>query len=87
MIAPEALRQAAMASAGRDPNIDKWNYKYGIEVSRTVSGALRHILDFMDGIDVDAKSGATSLGSAIFNLAMAIDTLKNHPELDDRFKK
>jgi hypothetical protein len=86
MISSEALRQAAMASAGRDATIDKWNYKLGIEITRTVSGAMRHILDFMDGIDVDPKSKATSLGSAIFNLAMAIDTLKNHPELDDRFK-
>lgn len=86
LIPPEAIRQMGAAFGGRDSNIDQWNYRYGIEVTRTLSGAMRHIMDALEGIDVDPKSGATSLGSAMANIGMAIDTIKNHPEFDDRFK-
>lgn len=65
---------------------EAWNYRNGIAVTRTLSAALRHVYQFLDGEDVDDESGATHLGSARANLAMAIDTLTNHPGLDDRFK-
>jgi Domain of unknown function (DUF5664) len=87
LIPPAALRETAKAFMGRDSNIELWNYKYGIEVTRTVSGAMRHISDFMDGVDIDAGSGAHSLGCAIANLSMCLDTLTHYPELDNRFKR
>ena len=65
---------------------EAWNYRNGIAVSRTVSAALRHISQFLDGEDYDKESSAHHLGSARANLAMALDTLANHPELDDRWK-
>lgn len=65
---------------------EAWNYRNGIAVSRTVSAALRHISQFLDGEDLDQESGAHHLGSARANLAMALDTLAHHPQLDDRFK-
>jgi hypothetical protein len=66
---------------------DKFNYKNGLEVTRTISAALRHIMQFLDGENLDEESGAPHLGCARANLAMALDTLANHPELDDRFRK
>lgn len=63
-----------------------FNYKNGIAVTRTLSAALRHIVQFLNGEDVDAESGVNHLGCARANLAMALDTLANHPQLDDRFK-
>ena len=66
---------------------DKWNYKNGIEVVRTLSASLRHIYQFLNGEDVDPETGSLHLGNAMAGLSMAIDTYYNHPELDDRFKK
>lgn len=66
---------------------DSWNYKHGIKVSRTLSAAIRHIMQFLDGEDHDQESGAHHLGCSRANLAMALDTLANHPEMDDRFKE
>lgn len=66
---------------------DAWNYKNGIAVTRTLSAAMRHIGQFLEGEDNDKESGAHHLGSARANLAMALHTLANHPNLDDRFKK
>lgn len=72
---------------GAKKKYEAWNYKNGIKVSRTLSAALRHIMQFLDGQDNDEESGVNHLGCARANLAMALDTLANHPEMDDRFKK
>lgn len=63
-----------------------WNYKNGLEVSRTLSAAMRHILLFLDGEDLDKESNVHHLGCARANLSMALDSLEHHPEKDDRFK-
>jgi Domain of unknown function (DUF5664) len=63
-----------------------WNYKNGISVTRTLGAALRHLLQFLDGEDKDAESGTHHLGCARANIAMALDTLENHPSMDDRYK-
>jgi hypothetical protein len=81
-----ALWAEGQAFAHGAKKYDPWNYKNGIAVSRTVSAALRHIAQFLEGEDCDQESGAHHLGSARANLAMALDTLANHAELDDRFK-
>lgn len=63
-----------------------WNYKKGIAITRTLSAAIRHTLQFLDGENMDSESGVNHIGCARANLAMALDTLENHPELDDRYK-
>lgn len=65
---------------------EAWNYKYGINVTRTLSAAIRHIVQFLAGVEIDVESGVHHLGCARANIAMALDTLENHPEYDDRFK-
>jgi Domain of unknown function (DUF5664) len=87
LIPPVALREMGKAFSGRDSNIEQWNYKYGIETTRTLSGALRHLCDALEGIDVDPGTGAHSLGCAMANIAMALDTIYNHPDMDDRWKR
>lgn len=82
-----ALYAEGQAFAFGAKKYDSWNYKHGIKVSRTLSAALRHIMQFLDGEDNDQESGAHHLGCARANLAMALDTLANHPEMDDRFKE
>jgi Domain of unknown function (DUF5664) len=78
-----------------------WNYKNGLAIVRTLSAALRHIEQFLDGEDYDfdpkckgcikkkckKHSGAHHLGCGRAGLGMALDTYFNHKELDDRYKK
>lgn len=66
---------------------EPFNYKNGLAVTRSLSASIRHILQFLDGEDYDSESGVNHLGCARANLAMALDTLANHPHLDDRFNK
>lgn len=81
-----ALYAEGQAFAYGAKKYDAWNYKNGIAVTRTLGAAVRHIVQFLDGEDKDAESGTHHLGCARANLAMALDTLENHPKFDDRFK-
>lgn len=82
-----ALYAEGQAFAYGAKKYGSWNYKNGIGVSRTLSAAIRHIYQFLSGEDVDVESNVNHLGCARANLAMALDTLENHPDMDDRFKE
>jgi hypothetical protein len=75
------------AFAHGEKKYGSWNYKNGINVTRTCAAAIRHIIQFLDGEDFDKESFAHHLGSARANLSMALDTLENNPEFDDRYKR
>ena len=62
------------------------NYRKGMEVSRNVSCALRHIRDYMDGLDRDHESGKSPLAHAICRLAFVIQNLHDGTAIDDRYK-
>jgi Domain of unknown function (DUF5664) len=64
-----------------------YNWQNGLEISRLISAALRHIFQFLSGEDLDGESGLSHLGHSLCNIGMAIDTLQRHPEMDDRGKK
>jgi len=83
----EAMYEMGKALTFGASKYQSWNYKNGIEITRTVSAALRHIYQFLDGENMDDESKSLHLGNAMANLAMAIDTYYNHPNLDNRFKK
>lgn len=82
-----ALWAEGQAFAYGEQKYGSWNYKHGIKVSRTCAAAMRHIVQFLDGENIDKESKAHHLGAARANLAMALDALENRPEFDDRFKK
>lgn len=63
------------------------NYRKGLEISRNISCALRHIRDFMDGHDSDAESGINPLAHAICRLAFILQNIKDGVAIDDRYKK
>ncbi len=64
-----------------------YNWRNGIEQSRLIDAAMRHITAYNNGEDVDPESGLSHLYHASCNLMFASELLKSHPELDDRYKK
>jgi len=48
--------------------------------------AMRHIVQFSNGENVDEQSKVLHLGSALADLAIAVDLFYNSKHLDDRFK-
>ncbi len=84
----KALREVSHVQAyGKDKYGDFHNYRKGMEISRNLSCACRHIADFMDGQDNDEETKRSHLASAATRILFA---LQNHLEgtaSDDRYKK
>ncbi len=77
------LRRVAMVQAGGHKKYkDYHNYRKGMEVSRNISCAIRHLADYMDGLDIDKESGECNLAHAATRILFAIQNL-----VDGRFKK
>lgn len=66
---------------------DFYNYKKGMEVTRNLSCALRHIRDYLIGHDVDHESGLNPLAHALCRIAFVLENLKDNTAIDDRYKK
>lgn len=63
------------------------NYRKGLEVSRNLSCAIRHIRDFMNGEDMDRESGESHLGHAMCRLAFVLQNIHDNVAIDDRYTK
>jgi hypothetical protein len=64
---------------------DQNNWRKGIEVSRLLDAANRHLLKWTEGDEQDEESGQDHLFHAAVDLMMAWETARNRPSFDDRF--
>ncbi len=62
------------------------NWRNGHERSRLISAALRHILAYNEGEDLDPESGLNHLDHASCCIMFAREGHDRHTELDDRWK-
>lgn len=63
------------------------NYRKGMEVTRNLSCAIRHIRDYLVGADADHESGLNPLAHAMCRLAFVLQNLHDGTAIDDRYKK
>lgn len=64
----------------------EFNWKGGLKYSRLYDAALRHIIQFIEGEDVDPESGLHHLGHAACCITMLLEMTMDRPDLDDRYK-
>lgn len=84
----KALREVAMVQAyGHTKYGDFYNYKKGMEVTRQLNCTIRHIADYLDGIDIDSESGKSHLAHAACRLLFTLETIIEKTAIDDRYKK
>jgi hypothetical protein len=83
----EAIKETARAFDFGAKKYGRYNFRNGIEYSRLIDAAIRHIGAFYEGQDIDEESGYNHIGHAIANLSMLIYMYENKKELDDRFCK
>lgn len=62
------------------------NWRRGMKWSTVYSCAMRHLLKWFEGEELDDESGKEHLSHVMANIAMLIEYKKTCPELDDRFK-
>ncbi len=63
------------------------NWRGGIERSRLLSAALRHLLAYNEGQDLDPETGLNHLDHASCCLMFARELHETRPDLDDRYKQ
>jgi len=81
-----ALEQIGCALAYGASKYARHNWRSGIEQSRLIAAAMRHILAHNDGEDTDPESQCLHLAHAACCIMFAINMLKTRPDLDDRHK-
>lgn len=87
LIPKEFLDEVALAFDYGRQVYGQYNFTNGLEVTRLLDAAMRHITAYAWGEDKAADSNVNHLGHAGASLAMALFMIKYKPELDDRFKK
>lgn len=81
-----AIEGLAMVQAyGHQKYKDFNNYRKGMEVSRNLSCALRHIKEYMEGFDTDAESGRNPLEHALCRIAFVLQNIHDGTAVDDRY--
>lgn len=63
------------------------NWAKGINYSRLIAAAERHLGEYKEGRDNDEESGIDHIAHAACNLVFLLWMQKHHPELDDRWIK
>ena len=62
------------------------NWCGGIQHSRLVDAAMRHLIAYAGGEDLDPESGLPHTDHAAASINMLRGNQRLHPELDDRYK-
>jgi hypothetical protein len=87
LIPREALEGAAKALTFGANKYNAHNFKKGLQYSRLVDAAMRHIIAWVNGEDNDPESGLSHIDHALASLSMLKYMEANKPEMDDRYKE
>lgn len=63
------------------------NWREGIEYSRLLDAALRHLYAFADGEDTDPESGLSHIAHAGCCVVFLLGMINARPDMDDRYQK
>lgn len=85
-IPPLALLEVGKAFGAGQKKYGAWNYMNGLSVTRCISGALRHVFQFMSGETHDSETGVHHLACAVANILMGLENTLRNAVNDDRFK-
>lgn len=87
LIPSEAIEQEAWIFTFGATKYGDYNWTKGINYSRIISAAMRHLLAINRGEDVDPESGRPHAAHVRANMAFLLQFMKeNRTELDDRYK-
>ena len=90
-LAPDFMLAMAEVLTKNEHKYTKYNYAKGQAYSTSTASLFRHLIDFMNGVDVDPTDECDMLAKIAVNAMITWCTkkyhLKDNPELDDRFKK
>ena len=85
-IPPSVLESLALVYGFGDTKYLPRNWEEGMNYSRMYSSAMRHLLSWFEGHDLDAESGLPTLSHALWNIAGLIFYTQKGLGVDDRSK-
>jgi hypothetical protein len=83
LIPVEALNHMAKAFGFGADKYGRFNYRKGMEHSRLLDAALRHINAITSGEEYDPESKLHHVGHALASLAMYAYNIEHHKKLND----
>ena len=86
LLSHEALLEIAKVFGFGAKKYGRFNYREGMEWSRVVGAAYRHLGAFNSGEDLDPESGLTHLAHLGCCVMMLLDYYREHKSKDDRYK-
>jgi len=90
-LTPDFILAMAQVLTANEGKYEKYNYAQGQNLSTVNASLMRHLIDVLNGVDVDDTDGCNMYAKIAVNAMIGYCTLKyhldEHPELDDRFKK
>ena len=87
LIPQSALIEEAYVLGFGETKYGRHNWRKGLEWSRLLDAAMRHIIAFNDGENFDPETGLHHLAHARCCLGFLIEYETTHPELDDRYRE
>lgn len=85
LLDPYALTEVAKVLAFGADKYDKHNWRRGISYSRLIDAALRHLMDFNSGEDLDPESKLSHIAHASCCLMFLLWMVQHRSDLDDRY--
>lgn len=86
LISSIALNKLAMVLTAGKHKYAAHNWRKGIEISRLISAAMRHIAAYNGGEDLDYETGLPHIAQAMCNCMFILEFMETKPELDNRYK-
>ena len=87
LVTPRFIEEIGLVLAYGAKKYDENNWRKGIKWMRIYGSALRHLLAWAGGEDIDKGSGLPHLAHAATNLMFLIEYSKTHQRLDNRPNK
>lgn len=86
LLSTKALRKTARVMSHGASKYGDQNWREGIEWSRLIGAALRHLTAFNDGEDLDPETGESHIAHLACCTMFLLEYIETHPEYDDRYK-
>ena len=86
LLSHHALVEIAKVFGEGAKKYGQFNYRGGISYGRLIGAAHRHLGAFSAGEDLDPETGLSHVGHLACCAVMLLDMLREHPELDDRYR-
>lgn len=85
MIDPQFLREISLVLAKGARKYERDNWRHGTQHQRRIASALRHIMAWVEGEDIDPELGTPHLANAATNLMFVMYWARTGRGTDDRY--